>query len=117
ERDTEKEMLHNPRVQALQGEKIRLAQYARSVDRALRSLLSGRDLPLILAAAQPMSSIFKGVCTYSGLAERTITRSPDRMTAGDLAEAARPIMDQLYADEVAALKQLYETRVGTGRGT
>ena len=35
--------------------KVRLAQYARKVDQALRDLLGGRETPLILAAAEPLS--------------------------------------------------------------
>lgn len=116
-RDTDKEMLQNPRIQAAEGEKVRLAQYARAVDRALRPVLAGTDMPLILAATQPLVSIFRGLCSYSGLAPESITQSADRMAAGELAEAARPIMDRLYADDVAAMRELYESRVGLERGT
>src|SRR5690625_1083494 len=117
ERDIPNEIQHNPRVQAGQGEKIRLAQYARAVDNALRPLLSGRDLPLVLAATQPLLSIFKGICSYPGLADETITKSPDRKSAGDLASEARPILDRIYAQQVAQLKELYENRVGASRAT
>ena len=117
ERDTTNETLHNPRIQAAEGEKVRLAQYARAVDSALRPILAGRDTPLILAATQPLVSIFKGICSYPGLAEQTITKSADRKTEGDLATAARPILDELYAKEVAQLKDLFENRVGAARST
>lgn len=117
ERDIPNETLHNPRIQAGEGEKVRLAQYARAVDSALRPILAGRDIPLILAATQPLLSIFKGICSYPALAEQSITKSPDRKTEGELAEAARPILDEIHADEVAQLKDLYQHRVGSARGT
>lgn len=117
ERDTTNETLHNPRIQAAEGEKVRLAQYARAVDSALRPILAGRDTPLILAATQPLVSIFRGICSYPALAEQTITKSADRKSEGDLASEARPILDELYAKEVAQLKEQYENRVGAGRST
>ena len=43
------------RIQGSEGMKVRLAQYARKVDQALRDLLGGRETPLILAAAEPAS--------------------------------------------------------------
>lgn len=117
ERDTTNETLHNPRIQAAEGEKVRLAQYARAVDSALRPILAGRDTPLILAATQPLLSIFKGICSYPALAAQTITKSADRKTDGELATAARPILDEIYATEVAQLKEQYQNRVGSARGT
>lgn len=117
ERDIPNETLHNPRIQAGEGEKVRLAQYARAVDNALRPILAGRDIPLVLAATQPLLSIFRGLCSYSALAGQTITKSPDRKSAGELATEARPILDAIYAGEIAELKEQYENRVGSGRGT
>lgn len=117
ERDIPNETVHNPRIQAAQGEKVRLAQYARAVDNALRPILAGRDTPLVLAAAQPLVSIFKGLCSYPGLTEQTINKSPDRKTDSELAEEARPILDQIHADEIQKFKDLYQNRVGSGRGT
>src|SRR5262249_54161741 len=40
------------RIQGSEGMKVRLAQYARQVDRALRDILGGRGKPLIRAAAE-----------------------------------------------------------------
>ncbi|MGZ6579023.1 MAG: baeRF11 domain-containing protein, partial [Solirubrobacteraceae bacterium] len=45
------------RIQGDEGRKLRLRQYARKVDQALRPFLSGLDVPLILAAAEPLDSI------------------------------------------------------------
>lgn len=43
------------RLQGSEGQKVRLHQYARQIDRALQSLLHGLDVPLILAARQSRS--------------------------------------------------------------
>ena len=56
------------RLQGSEGQKVLLRQYARQVDAALRPVLAGRDAPLILAATEPLASIFRSVATAPGLA-------------------------------------------------
>jgi hypothetical protein len=105
------------RLQGSEGEKVRLRQYARRVEAALRPILSGLDLPLILAAAEPLDSIFRSVSTYPHLAGPVIAGSPDTKTDGELADASRRILDELYADELEQLRTLYEQRVPQGRAS
>nr|WP_291820842.1 hypothetical protein [Candidatus Microthrix sp.] len=44
--------------------RAREGAYARRVDTALRTVLTGSDLPLILAASQPMAALYRSVNTY-----------------------------------------------------
>ena len=83
-------------------------RYARAIDAAIRPALAGQDRPLILVVAEPMASIFRSVCRYPHLAPETISLSADQ-TASDheLAAAARPLLDKLYAEELAALHALF----------
>ncbi len=105
------------RLQGSEGQKILLGQYARRVDGALRPLLTGSDIPLVLAATEPLASIYRSVNTYAHLAPQTISGSPERLSDADLADAARPVLDGLYKKEIAALAALFETRRGDGRAT
>ncbi|HET8757893.1 MAG TPA: hypothetical protein VFM58_17870 [Solirubrobacteraceae bacterium] len=105
------------RLQGSEGQKVRLRQYARRVEAALRPLLTGLDLPLILAASEPLESIFRSVSTYPHLAPAVIGGNPDTKTDGELAEASRRILDELYADELRELRSLYEQRVPQGRAS
>jgi hypothetical protein len=105
------------RLQGSEGQKVRLAQYARQIDAALRPVLAGRHTPLIMAATEPLASIFRSVNTYPGLVADTISVSPDRVTPANLAAAARPILDASYARDIAATKALFEARSGQGRAT
>jgi hypothetical protein len=100
-----------------EGQKVLLRAYARKVDAALRPVLDGRAEPLILAATEPMASIFRSVCSYDHLAAQGIATSPNRMSAADLAGAARPILDGLHADLLAEVHALYRTRENEGRAT
>jgi hypothetical protein len=100
-----------------EGQSFHLRGYARKVDAAIRPVLSGRSEPLIVAAAEPMLSIARSVVSHDGLAAESITGSPARMTPGDLAAAARPILDKLHSDAVAEAHRLFDARKGEGRAT
>jgi hypothetical protein len=82
-----------------------------------QKVLSGRETPLILAAAEPLASIYRSVCTYPSLSQRVIRGSPDHMTEAELATAAREILDGIYANEVQTIKALFETRKGVALAT
>jgi hypothetical protein len=84
-----------------------LNNYARKVDQALRGVLAGRETPLVLAAAEPLASIFRSVNTYPRLVDDVIAGNPDHVTDAQLADAARPILDQLNRHELAAAIALF----------
>ncbi|MFZ4896489.1 hypothetical protein ACL9RL_18765 [Plantibacter sp. Mn2098] len=103
------------RFQGDEGRKVRLTQYARAVDHALRPLLNGRPLPLILAATEPLSSIFRGLSGYTGLVAEGIAGNPDEASDTQLAEASRPILDTIYQTELQELAEVFAERRGDGR--
>src|SRR3546814_2955312 len=105
------------RIHAAEGQKVLLRQFARKVDQALRPLLTGSGIPLVLAAAEPLASIYRSVNSYAYLAEDTIAGSPEAMTDAQLATRARTILDGIYRDELAAWRSLFETRADQGRAT
>jgi hypothetical protein len=105
------------RIQGVEGQKLRLRQYARRIDEALRPTLAGLDLPLILAATEPLDSIFRSVSTYPHLARVGIAGNPDEKTDGELADASRQVLDELYAGELGDLRALSEERVPQGRAS
>ncbi|MGE3711413.1 MAG: hypothetical protein AB7G35_17295 [Hyphomicrobiaceae bacterium] len=105
------------RIQGLEGRNVRLQQYARQVDAALRPLMTGREEPLILAATVRLASIFRAVNNYPNLLPTDIEGSPDRVSDADLARAVRRILDSAYATEIEHLKALYDQRAGVGRAT
>jgi hypothetical protein len=104
------------RIQGDEGRKLRLRQYARKVDQALRPFLSGLDVPLILAAAEPLDSIYRSVNSYPHLAPGGISGNPERTPDAELAAGARDVLDELYARELRATHELFEQRRSEGRG-
>jgi hypothetical protein len=105
------------RVQGSEGQKMRLRQYARKVDHALRGVLTGLELPLILAATEPLESIYRSVNSYPHLAETAIQGNPEGETDEALASAARAVLDELHARELSELRERFEQRFDQDRAS
>lgn len=105
------------RLQGSEGQKVLLRQFARKVDQSLRSVLTGLELPLILAAAEPMDAIYRSVNSYPHLVEEGIAGSPDQQSDAALADAARTVLDAVYARELAAVRERYEQRFEQDRAS
>jgi hypothetical protein len=105
------------RIQGAEGQKVRMRQFARLVDQALRSRLAGSETPLILAAAQPLDAIFRSVCTYPHLVGESIPGNAEQISDADLGQASRAILDRLHRADLQALHGLFETRAAQGRTT
>jgi hypothetical protein len=105
------------RLQGSEGQKVRLRQYARQVDQALRGLIHGRETPLILAANAPLDAIYRSINTYPHLAAQGIAGNPETQSDAELAAAAREILDTLHRTELEALHALFEIRAKAGRAT
>ena len=80
------------RVQGGEGQKLLLEQYARRVNAALRDVLAGSDLPLVLASNEPLASIYRSVNSYPHLARETLYGGSDRLTDAEFAASARPML-------------------------
>jgi hypothetical protein len=105
------------RLQGSEGQKVLLRQFARKVDQALRGLLTGSDVPLVLAASDPLASIYRSVNTYAHLAKTGIDGSPVSLTDAQLADRARALLDGLNRDEIAQWKTMFVARENEGRAT
>lgn len=104
------------RIQGSEGKKTRLAKYIRKIDAALRPVLTDVDVPVVLAATQPVESLFRSLSAIHALPE-TIAGSPDRLNEAELAEAARPVLDAYYKKEIEDFRRLFEQRAGQNRTT
>jgi len=96
------------RLQNLEGEKVLLHQYVRKVEHATSSVLAGRNAPLVLAAEEPLASMFRSINTYPRLADEMIDGNPGLITDAELGDAAISILDRLYSRELKAVIALYD---------
>ena len=76
---------------------------ARSTRRCAASS-AGLELPLILAATEPLDSIYRAVNSYPHLVEPGIPGNPDSASDEELAAAAREVLDAVYASELAEVR-------------
>lgn len=104
------------RIHGSEGQKTRLAQYVRKVDAALRPVLAGSNIPVIVAATQPVEAIFRSVSAIPAL-PHAISGSHDRTSDADLASVARPILDAHYEGQIADFQALFEKRKNQRRAT
>lgn len=110
-----------PGLSGSEGEKarmsstVRMNQYARLVDAAVRTAVGGSDLPLILAAARPLDSVFRSVNSYPHLLEQGIHGNPEAVADNDLAAEVRLVLDAYYAEQLEELRGQFEARGAQGR--
>jgi hypothetical protein len=105
------------RIQGTEGQKTRMRQYARQIDQALRPLLTGLDLPLILAATEPLDSIYRSVNSYPHLVATSVPGNPDASSDGELTASARGVLDDLYASELSTIHETYALRSSQRRAS
>src|SRR5258707_649109 len=96
------------RLQNLEGEKVLLHKYVRKVEQAIHNVFAGLNTPLVVAAEEPLASMYRSLNGYPGLAEEMIEGNPDQKTDAELEDAAIPILDRLYSREVKAAIALYD---------
>jgi hypothetical protein len=96
------------RLQNLEGEKVLLQKYVRKVEQAVHGVFAGLNTPLVLAAEEPLASMFRSLNTYPRLADEIIEGNPDQVTDAELEDAAIPTLDRLYSREVKAAIALYD---------
>lgn len=102
------------RLAGAEGTKVRMAQFARRINQALRPVLQG-DAPLVIAGTEPMVSIFRAACTYPDLSPDTLSSNPETTPDADLAQQARAVLDRTYAQQLAAQLELFEQRRAQSR--
>lgn len=106
---------HSGRLVGSEGKRVHIRRYARYVDAALRPVLSGSDTPMILAAVEPVRSIFRSVNSYPHLPAEGIETNPDRSTDQELAVAARDVLQAVFTRSVQERLETFETRNSQGR--
>lgn len=103
------------RIQGSEGQKVRMAQFARAVDKALREALPGGHVPLVLAATEPLDSIFRAHCSLPGLLPASVVGNPEGTGDVELVTEARQVLDQWHADQLAQERATYAERAQQGR--
>ncbi len=97
------------------GQPLAVRDNAREVDRALRTFLAGLDVPLVLATVDSLAASYRRASSYPNLAPTHISGSPDRLSDGELAARAQPILSDYNERRLQAVKEEWERRHSSGR--
>ena len=103
------------RVQGTEGQKLRMAQFCRQVDGALREVLPSHGVPLVLAATEPLGTIFRDHCRYPDLVPRSLPGNPEGRGDSELVADARTVLDGWHADRLDEAKRTFAGRAEQGR--
>ncbi|HKM37495.1 MAG TPA: hypothetical protein VJY83_07665 [Thiopseudomonas sp.] len=93
-----------------------LARFVRKLDAALRPVLKGSDIPLILATTKQLEALFRSISVIPAL-KTTISGNPEHLSEAELATAARPVLDAHYAEKIQDFHRLFDQRTGQQRTT
>lgn len=96
---------------------IRALQYTSAVNKAVLPIVRRSGLPLILASADTLASAYRRSNAYKRLAEQTISGNPENESAEALAEKARPILDDMYKQELAQVGDNFQTKKAQNLGS
>jgi len=88
--------------------KVRMKEFSQAIDRALRPVLAQSDRPVVLAADEPLASIFRSVSSSPRLVEPAIGGNPEERSADELAAMAAPILDVVHTKELATQVTRFE---------
>lgn len=100
----------------VRGEDFYRSRYVREIDAALRPVLSRSELPVVLAAAQPLQAFFRSMSSLPFVPEG-IVGNPDHLKEQDLEKAARPIIEAHNKKELEQVHRLFDLRRSQQRVT
>ncbi|ARZ00676.1 hypothetical protein NE897_02050 [Yersinia ruckeri] len=97
--------------------KVRLAQYTRKIDQALRPIFANHDYPLILVTTEPLAAIYRATNSLPNLIDETLFSNAEHLGASELVSQVRPLLENYYQAQLNALKSRFEVRSGERRVT
>jgi Bacterial archaeo-eukaryotic release factor family 7 len=74
----------------------RILRYFRKVDRGLREVLAGERAPMVLAAVEHLSPIYRKANTYPQLINEVLAGSPEGLSPHEFHARAWPIVEPLF---------------------
>lgn len=110
QRTLQRDAAPSGRLQGGEGKKILQRQFMRAIEQAMRPVVRGSRVPLILATTTELQALYRSVNTYPLLAETAITTSVENLPLTELTTAAQPIVQELRHQRLEAWHQEYLQR-------
>jgi hypothetical protein len=97
--------------------KENLKTFLRMVDKGIRELLKDETAPLVPAGVAYVVSLYKEVASYPHVTEEFVEGSPDNLTAEELFQRAKAIVEPIFKKEEMEAKEKFEALLGTGKAS
>jgi len=92
----------------------RVLQYFRSLDRRLGEVLAGERAPMVLAAVEHLSPLWRRATSYPHLVDQTLPGNPEELRPDQLHARAWPIVEPLFLQAQHDAAARYDQLAGTG---
>ncbi|NLT43536.1 MAG: hypothetical protein GXX93_12750 [Anaerolineae bacterium] len=94
--------------------KVRILRYFHLLDKGLRDVLAGQNVPLVLAGVDYLFPIYRDANTYPHLLEKGVTGHPEDLSLKDLHQRAWGLVEPHFSRAREEAWAKYETLAGTG---
>ena len=96
-----------------ESKKKRVGEYCQMIDRGVCRALGDSKAPLVVAAAEPLLSLYRQASTYRHLCEEVLRGNPEQLDAATLHEQAVAALSGLFHAERRRAADKYRTLAGT----
>ncbi len=98
------------RLQGDEGAEILQRQFLRAIESAVRPVVSGSNMPLILATTQEFQAMYCSLNSYEMLAEQGVNGSVEGLPEEEIRQAIIPIVKELRQKQIQQWVELYYQR-------
>ena len=103
------------KLQGDEGAETLQRQFLRAVEIAVRPVVSGSNMPLILATTQEFQAMYQSLNSYDMLAAQGVDGSTECLPEEEIREAVAPIVKQLRQERIQQWVDLYYQRQSESR--
>lgn len=103
------------KLQGDEGAEILQRQFLRAVEKAVRPVVSGSNMPLILATTQEFQAMYRSLNSYDMLADKGVDGSVEGLPEEEIRQAIPEIVNQLRQERIQQWVDLYYQRQSESR--
>lgn len=105
------------KLQGDEGAEVLQRQFLRAVERAVRPVVSGSNMPLILATTQEFQAMYQSLNSYDMLADKGVDGSTEGLPEEEIRQAISPIVKQLRQERIQQWVDRYYQRQSESRSS
>jgi hypothetical protein len=103
------------KLQGDEGAEVLQKQFLRAVEGAMRPIVSGSNLPLILATTKEFQAMYHSLNSYDMLVSKGVDGSVEGLPEEEIKQAVSPIVEELRQERIQQWVDLYHQRQSESR--